>query len=84
MGHTDWPYFLLGRLFPRLQKTLESKPDAKLQKKEMRELKVLSRQSTNNKTAGSLFNRLKGVIGQKEKDLGMGRSRDRDVQISFR
>ena len=65
------------REFARLQKTLESKPDAKLQKKVVRELKVLSRQSTSNKTAGSLFDRLKGVIGQKEKDLGIGRSRDR-------
>ena len=40
-------------------------------------MKVLSRQSTSNKTAGSLFDRLKGVIGQNEKDLGLDRSRDR-------
>jgi len=65
------------REFARLQKTLESKPDAKLQKKVVRELKVLSRQSTSNKKPGSLFDRLKGVIGQKEKDLSMDRSRDR-------
>jgi len=65
------------REFARLQKTLESKPDAKLKKKVVRELKGLSRQSSNSKAAGSLFDRLKGVIGQKEKDLSMDRSRDR-------
>jgi len=65
------------REFARLQKTLESKPDAKLKKKVVRELKGLSRQSSNSKAAGSLFDRLKGVIGQKEKDLGLDRLRDR-------